>query len=234
MRAVQWRGACAVGEQKPKIPTRSHGLAVPMREMSSSLRPEERVGDNLEAVLSKTNRRNGKTTMKALVVVTGAGGAIGGHLVAALRQQNVEVRAIDIKPLNEWYQLFPDVENIGNTNLQEIDECLEALEDATDVYNLAAAMGGMGYIESHKAECMLNVLIDSHLLIAAREAEVQRFFFSSSACVYAQDKQRNPNIMGLRESDAYPADPEDGYGWSKLFTERLCRHFYDCLLYTSD
>lgn len=165
--------------------------------------------------------------MKALVVVTGAGGAIGGHLVAALRQQNVEVRAIDIKPLNEWYQLFPDVENIGNTNLQEIDECLEALEDATDVYNLAAAMGGMGYIESHKAECMLNVLIDSHLLIAAREAEVQRFFFSSSACVYAQDKQRNPNIMGLRESDAYPADPEDGYGWSKLFTERLCRHFYE-------
>jgi nucleoside-diphosphate-sugar epimerase len=93
------------------------------------------------------------------------------------------------------------------------------------VYNLAADMGGMGFIETHKAECMLSVLINTHMLMAARDAEVGRFFFSSSACVYAADKQVNADVAALKETDAYPAMPEDGYGWEKLFSERMCRHF---------
>ncbi len=161
------------------------------------------------------------------VMVAGGGGFIGGHLIAALRGSGVEIRAIDVKPLDEWHQLFPDVDNIGDSNLEDIDECMDAVEGISEIYNLAASMGGMGFIEANKALCMLNVLINTHLLVAAREAEVERYFFSSSACVYAQDRQRNPNVMGLRESDAYPADPEDGYGEEKLFSEAMCRHFFE-------
>jgi len=165
--------------------------------------------------------------MKKTVLVAGGGGFIAGHLIAALRTQNVEIRAVDIKPLHEWHQLFVDVENIGASNLQELDECLEAVDGVSDIYNLACDMGGIGYIEGNKALCMLSVLINTHLLMAAREEEVDRYFYASSACVYAQDKQRSANVMGLRESDAYPADPEDGYGWEKLFSERMCRHFFE-------
>jgi nucleoside-diphosphate-sugar epimerase len=159
-----------------------------------------------------------------LVLVTGAGGFIGGHLVAALRDAGTRVRAVDRKPLAEWYQCFNDVDN-RHLNLAHEAACAEAVDGVSAVYNLAADMGGMGFIETHKAECMLSVLINTNMLVAAREAGVSRFFFSSSACVYAADRQTSPDVVALREEDAYPAMPEDGYGWEKLFSERMCRHF---------
>jgi nucleoside-diphosphate-sugar epimerase len=158
------------------------------------------------------------------IVVAGAGGFIGGHLVARLRRQGYRVRAVDRKPVSEWYQPFDDVENL-QLDLSLIDDCRAALTGARDVYNLAADMGGMGFIENNKALCMLSVLINTHLLMAAREAGVSRYFFASSACVYAADKQTDPNVTALKEEDAYPAMAEDGYGWEKLFSERMCRHF---------
>jgi len=160
-----------------------------------------------------------------LILVCGGGGFIGGHLVADLRRQGyTRIRSVDIKPLDEWYQVFPDVENLV-LDLQDKQNCIVAVEGSRNIYNLAADMGGMGFIETHKAACMLSVLINTHLLMAAREARVERFFYASSACVYNADKQRDPNVIALKEEDAYPAMPEDGYGWEKLFSERMCRHF---------
>jgi nucleoside-diphosphate-sugar epimerase len=159
------------------------------------------------------------------IVVCGAGGFIGGHLVADLRRQgHTNLRAVDIKPLGEWYQKFDDVENLV-LDLGEKAACEQALEGTSLVYNLAADMGGMGFIENNKALCMLTVLINTHLLLAAKKFGVERYFYSSSACVYAADKQVNPDVTALKESDAYPAMAEDGYGWEKLFSERMCRHF---------
>ncbi len=159
------------------------------------------------------------------VLICGAGGFIGGYLVAELRRRGQhKIRAVDLKPLDEWYQRFDDVENLS-LDLQELAACQHAAKGMHDVYNLAADMGGMGFIENNKALCMLAVLINTHMLIAAREAGTQKFFFSSSACVYAADKQTDPNVTALKEKDAYPAMPEDGYGWEKLFSERMCRHF---------
>ena len=161
-----------------------------------------------------------------LIVVCGAGGFIGGHLVAdLLRQGFTRIRAVDIKPLERWYQRFDDVENFGAQDLRELPACRQSMKAANWVYNLAADMGGMGFIENNRALCMLSVLINTHLLQAAREEAVQRFFYASSACVYNHDKQTDPNVTGLKEADAYPAMPEDGYGWEKLFSERMCRHY---------
>jgi GDP-D-mannose 3', 5'-epimerase len=166
-----------------------------------------------------------KTDPNDLIVVCGAGGFIGGHLVADLRQRgHRRIRAVDVKPLEEWYQLFPDVEQI-RLDLRQAPACHSAVEGAALVYNLAADMGGMGFIENNKALCMLSVLINTHLLMASRDAGVRRVFYASSACVYAADKQRAEQGVPLREEDAYPAMPEDGYGWEKLFSERMCRHF---------
>ena len=160
-----------------------------------------------------------------LVVVTGAGGFIGGHLIADLRRQGfARLRAVDIKPLDEWYQRFDDVENLS-LDLSGKAACERSCAGASEVYNLAADMGGMGFIEQNKALCMLTVLINTHMLMASRQAGVQRFFYSSSACVYAAEKQTSAAVTPLREGDAYPAMPEDGYGWEKLFSERMCRHF---------
>ena len=159
-----------------------------------------------------------------LVLVTGAGGFIGGHLVARLREAGYRVRAVDRKPLSQWYQCFADVDN-HQGDLSDAPTCAKAVENVDWIYNLAADMGGMGFIETHKAECMLSVLINTNMLVAARAAGVSRFFFSSSACVYAADRQTDANVVALREEDAYPAMPEDGYGWEKLFSERMCRHF---------
>jgi nucleoside-diphosphate-sugar epimerase len=160
-----------------------------------------------------------------LISVCGAGGFIGGALVADLRRQGfTRLRAVDIKPLHHWYQRFDDVENI-QLDLQEKEPCRIACNGAHTVYNLAADMGGMGFIENNKALCMLSVLINTHLLMAAEEAGVQRFFYASSACVYNGDKQKQFDVPALKEADAYPALPEDGYGWEKLFSERMCRHF---------
>jgi GDP-D-mannose 3',5'-epimerase len=159
------------------------------------------------------------------VVVCGAGGFIGGHLVAdLLREGGTRVRAVDVKPIDEWFQVFADADN-RVADLSDLEACRETLEGARYVYNLAADMGGMGFIEANKARCMLSVLINTHLLLAAREHEVERYFFASSACVYAADKQTSADVLPLKETDAYPAMPEDGYGWEKLFSERMCRHF---------
>jgi nucleoside-diphosphate-sugar epimerase len=164
-------------------------------------------------------------SLGARVLVTGAGGFIGGHLVAHLRRSGVShIRAVDCKPPAEWYQRFPDVENL-TLDLTDRGACETAAAGMTHIYNLAADMGGMGFIETHKAECMLSVLINTHLLLAARNAGVSRFFFSSSACVYNCELQRDVHVTALKEEDAYPALPEDGYGWEKLFSERMCRHF---------
>jgi nucleoside-diphosphate-sugar epimerase len=163
--------------------------------------------------------------LQKLIVVCGAGGFIGGHLIADLRRQGARnLRAVDIKPPEEWYQRFDDVQNLS-LDLQDLPSCRRALEGAQIVYNLAADMGGMGFIELNRGLCMLSVLINTHLLMAAREQRAERFFFASSACVYNADKQVSHDVPGLRESDAYPAMPEDGYGWEKLFSERMCRHF---------
>jgi nucleoside-diphosphate-sugar epimerase len=159
------------------------------------------------------------------ILIAGGGGFIGGHLVADfLRTGHSNIRVVDCKPLSEWYQVFPQVENVC-ADLRKLNACRAAVRDARYVYNLAADMGGMGFIETHKAECMLSVLISTHMLMASREASVERFFYSSSACVYAAEKQTSADVVPLRESDAYPAMPEDGYGWEKLFSERMCRHF---------
>jgi nucleoside-diphosphate-sugar epimerase len=160
-----------------------------------------------------------------LIVVAGGGGFIGGHLIAQLRRQGYwRIRSIDIKPMDEWYQVFDETDNVV-ADLKDLNACREACEGATTVYNLAADMGGMGFIENNKALCMLSVLINTHLLMAARDASVDRFFYASSACVYNADKQRSADVIPLKEADAYPAMPEDGYGWEKLFSERMCRHF---------
>ncbi len=159
------------------------------------------------------------------ILITGAGGFIGGHLVKYLKKQGYsKIRAVDIKSPNKWHQLDDEVENIS-LDLSEKNNCYQAVDGIDEVYNLASDMGGMGFIENNKALCMLNVLINTHLLMASKQEKVKRYFFSSSACVYAANKQTNSDNNGLKESDAYPAMPEDGYGWEKLFSERMCRHF---------
>jgi nucleoside-diphosphate-sugar epimerase len=160
-----------------------------------------------------------------LILVAGAGGFIGGHLVAdLLRRGRANIRAVDVKPLEQWFQVFDQVENVC-ADLKDLEACRHACREAAEVYNLAADMGGMGFIENNKALCMLSVLINTHLLTAAREMGAARYFYASSACVYNADKQKSAEVAPLKEEDAYPAMPEDGYGWEKLFSERMCRHF---------
>jgi GDP-D-mannose 3', 5'-epimerase len=158
------------------------------------------------------------------IIVAGAGGFIGGHLVKELIRKGNKVRAVDIKPLNQWYQLSEDADNLI-LDLRLRDNCFKAVNGYSEVFNLAADMGGMGFIENNKAACMISVLINTHLLIAAKECGIDRYFYASSACVYNGEKQTDPDNPGLKESDAYPALAEDGYGWEKLFSERMCRHF---------
>jgi len=162
-----------------------------------------------------------------MILVAGAGGFIGGAMVGELRRQGYRnIRAVDVKPLDEWYQVFKDADNlILDLNLKE--SCETATKGAAEVYNFAANMGGMGFIENNKALCMLSVLINTHMLQAAQKFGVEKFFYSSSACVYNGEKQTDPNNPGLKEEDAYPALAEDGYGWEKLFSERMCRHFHE-------
>jgi nucleoside-diphosphate-sugar epimerase len=146
-------------------------------------------------------------------------------LVADLVKKGYQhIRAVDQKPLDHWWQRHPNVHN-QVLDLNRVDHCKAAVKGARHVYNLAADMGGMGFIENNKALCMLSVLINTHLLVASREAGVERFFYASSACVYKAEKQVSPDVEPLCEEDAYPAMPEDGYGWEKLFSERMCRHF---------
>jgi nucleoside-diphosphate-sugar epimerase len=161
------------------------------------------------------------------VLVCGGGGFIGGHLVNTLFDQGAAaVRVADVKPLEHWYQVNPRAENLI-VDLKSIESCQLAVVGVDAVFQLAADMGGMGFIENNRALCMLSVLTNTHMLLAARDAGVKRYFYSSSACVYNGDRQRSPDVIPLREEDAYPALPEDGYGWEKLFSERMCRHFQE-------
>src|SRR5437016_11204092 len=142
------------------------------------------------------------------ILVCGAGGFIGGHLVSdLLKQGQTGIRAVDLKPFDEWYQRFPNVENL-QLDFQDKAACEQAVRGASIVYNLASDMGGMGFIENNRALCMLSVLINTHLLMAARKFGVERFFYASSACVYAADKQVSPDVVPLKASDASPAMPE--------------------------
>jgi len=160
------------------------------------------------------------------IVIAGAGGFIGGHLVKDMISKGHKVRAVDIKPLNEWYQIQEEADNLV-LDLRLRENCYRAVNGYNEVFNLAADMGGMGFIEKNKAACMISVLINTHLLIASRDCGIDRFFYASSACVYNGEKQTDPDNPGLKESDAYPALAEDGYGWEKLFSERMCRHFME-------
>jgi GDP-D-mannose 3',5'-epimerase len=162
--------------------------------------------------------------MSHLVLVAGAGGFIGGHLVRDLERQGFRVRAVDRKALKSWYHLSQTAENIV-ADLKEKEPCFSCTKNVGEVYCLAADMGGMGFIEHNKALCMISVLINTNLLLGSVQNMATRYFYSSSACVYPDYRQRENNVDALKEPDAYPAMPEDGYGWEKLFSERMCRHF---------
>ena len=161
------------------------------------------------------------------ILIVGAGGFIGGHLVKRLLDDRNYIVAVDIKPREYWFQEFEKAENHFSMDMKDIGNCRKVTKNIDYVFNMACNMGGMGFIENNKAECMQSVLINTNLLISCKETSVERYFFSSSACAYNKTKQQNVFIEGLRETDAYPADPEDGYGWEKLFSERMCRHFME-------
>jgi len=161
------------------------------------------------------------------ILIVGAGGFIGGHLTKKLLENKNSIIAVDIKPKEYWFQDFEEVRNYYQTDMKNIENCRKVTKNIDYVFNMACNMGGMGFIENNKAECMKSVLINTNLLIACKEFGVKRYFFSSSACAYNITKQQNVFIEGLKENDAYPAAPEDGYGWEKLFSERMCRHFME-------
>jgi nucleoside-diphosphate-sugar epimerase len=160
-----------------------------------------------------------------LILVTGAGGFIGGSLVRYFHEQGfTNLRAVDKKPLPEWYQRIPGVECLS-MDLSQEKNCIRAVEGAKEVYNLAADMGGMGFIERFRVECMRSILINTHMLESAYRAGVQRYFFSSSACAYNISLQQDPAVRALKETDAYPANAERGYGWEKLMSEMFCQEY---------
>jgi GDP-D-mannose 3',5'-epimerase len=161
-----------------------------------------------------------------LIVIAGAGGFIAGSLVRYFHNQGfTRIRAIDRKPLPEWYQRVPGVESLS-MDLSEKENAIQAVKGATEVYNLAADMGGMGFIEHFRVECLRSILVNTHLIEAAYRAGASRYFFSSSACAYNTTLQQDPNSRALKESDAYPAMAERGYGWEKLVSEMFCQEYW--------
>lgn len=174
-------------------------------------------------------RQTAATTRKKddLIVICGAGGFIAGALTRYFSEQGFRrLRAVDKKPLPEWYQRVPGVENLS-LDLSDEANCKRAVEGAVEVYNLAADMGGMGFIERFRVECLRSVLINTHLIEAAYWAGVDRYFFASSACAYNTELQKDPHVRALKESDAYPAMAERGYGWEKLISEMFCQEYYE-------
>lgn len=161
-----------------------------------------------------------------LILIAGGGGFIGGSLARYFREQGfTNIRAVDRKPVSNWYQRVPGVQNIC-MDLSEKENAVRAVEGAVEVYNLAADMGGMGFIERFRVECLRSILINTHLIEAAYRAGVTRYFYSSSACVYNTTLQQDPNVRALKESDAYPAMAERGYGWEKLMSEMFCQEYW--------
>jgi nucleoside-diphosphate-sugar epimerase len=161
-----------------------------------------------------------------LIVIAGAGGFIAGTLVKYFKDKGfTRIRAIDKKPLPMWYRRIPGVENLS-LDLSKEDNCYRVCEGAAEVYNLAADMGGMGFIENFRVECLRSILINTHMVEAAYQAGAERFFFSSSACAYNTNLQKDPNVRALKESDAYPAMAERGYGWEKLMSEMFCQEYW--------
>ena len=159
------------------------------------------------------------------VLICGAGGFIGGHLTKYfIDQGSYEITCVDIKPFEYWFQIFDKNKNYS-LDLKDYQSCIDVTKNIDYIFNMACNMGGMGFIENNKAECMLSVLINTNLLRASVKNKVSKYLFSSSACVYNAEKQKKTFVLGLKEDDAYPAEPEDGYGWEKLFSERMCRHF---------
>ena len=165
--------------------------------------------------------------LKNTYLVVGGGGFIGGHLIKRLLEEGNKIIATDIKPKRYWFQTFDNVKSYADTDMKDYENCLKATKGVDYVFNMACNMGGMGFIENNKTKCMLSVLINTNLLRASVENKVKKYFFASTACVYSTLKQKNTFVEGLKEEDAYPAMPEDGYGWEKLFSERMCRHFME-------
>jgi nucleoside-diphosphate-sugar epimerase len=171
-------------------------------------------------------KENAGPDKNGLIVVGGAGGFIGGALVRYFQEKGfTRIRAVDKKPLPEWYQHVPGVESLC-LDLSEQENCVRACEGAWEVYNLAADMGGMGFIERFRIECLRSVLINTHFIEAAYRAGAERYFYSSSACAYNTELQKDPKVRALKETDAYPAMAERGYGWEKLFSEMVCQEYW--------
>jgi GDP-D-mannose 3', 5'-epimerase len=161
-----------------------------------------------------------------LIVIGGAGGFIGGSLVRYFQEKGFNrIRAADKKPLPEWYQRVPGVECL-TMDLSEESNCKRVCEGAVEVYNLAADMGGMGFIERFRVECLRSILVNTHMIESAYRAGARRYFFSSSACAYNTELQQDPKVRALKESDAYPAMAERGYGWEKLMSEMFCQEYW--------
>ncbi|MGA3266954.1 MAG: NAD-dependent epimerase/dehydratase family protein [Verrucomicrobiota bacterium] len=161
-----------------------------------------------------------------LIVIAGAGGFIGGNLALYFHKKGfTNIRVVDKKPLYEWYLHVPGVQNLCLDVSQE-DNCRRVCEGAVEVYNLAADMGGMGFIERFRVECLRSILINTHMVEAAYRAGTRRYFYSSSACAYNTLLQQDPNVRALKESDAYPAMAERGYGWEKLISEMFCQEYW--------
>src|SRR5262245_95560 len=199
-----------------------------LRTNADQLRSRHVCGWRMRKEMSqgKVVAKDSEVDRDELIVITGAGGFIGGNLAKYLRDRGfTRIRAVDKKPLYDWYLRVPGVESVC-LDVSDQDNCHAVCRGAAEVYNLAADMGGMGFIERFRVECLRSVLINTHMVEAAYMAGARRYFFASSACVYNTLLQQDANVRALRESDAYPAMAERGYGWEKLVSEMFCQEYW--------